>query len=244
MDLVLKYIVDVLLILVLVLSVVLTIRKGFIRCVFSLACVLVSVIAATSFNQPAAEWVYDNVLSDIVADKVETMIGENINNQIAIIDTESLISAVPEFAISALDKMGVEIQPVCENISMLQLSSEDAAHEIAEQIIRPGALILLRLICYLLIFIVARLLTGFIANVISKAARLPVLKQANKFLGAILGLAKGVAFVFALAIFLNLSSDIIKMDNVFVQAIENSNICAIIKDADFSALDISVINQK
>ena len=52
---------------------------------------------------------------------------------------------------------------------------------------------------------------------------------------AVLGIIKGLFLVFSVCIVLNLCADVMKNTDVFVKAIENSNICGIISGVDFSA---------
>ncbi len=122
----------------------------------------------------------------------------------------------------------ININDVITEISQVQLSSEDTAEIIADEIIRPGVLVLLKLVLFLLIFLAVRFLLGMVSGVICKIADLPILKQVNKTLGAIAGIIKGITLIFAFSIFFNFLSELLKNTNVFAQAIENSHICDII----------------
>ena len=224
-----QYGIDAFLIILLLLTVIISVRKGFVKCVVSLICVVVAMLAASSFNEPAAEWCYDNIVSDIVVSKVEESIDKSSDAHSVDLMISEVIDNVPDFIAVQLTKLGLDIDVLSENISQLQLSTEDTARKISDELIRPGIIVLLNLVFYLIIFIVVRLISCFLSGIIVKIADLPVFKQANKTLGALVGVIKGLVLIVTLSFVFNFLSELLKNTNVFVQAIENSHICDIIK---------------
>ena len=225
-----QYGIDAILVLLLLLTVVISAQKGFIKCVLSLVCVVAAMLLASEFSKPAADWCYDNILSDIVVSKVEKSINIGYDSQSVTLTVEEIIDTLPDFIDVQLTKLGIDLNVLSENIAQLQLSTEDTAKKISDEIIRPGIIVLLNLIIYLLIFISVRLILGFLSRIIIKIADLPVLKQTNKTLGALAGVIKGLALIVTLSFVFNFLSELLKNTNVFVQSIENSRICDIIKD--------------
>ncbi len=228
MQLVLNYGIDILLILVLAFSIIFSVHKGFLKCVLSLICAVVALVAASTFNETASEWCYDNILSNIVVSNIEEKIEQDYGIESVESSVQAAVESLPEFITLSLDKLGIDINDVTDEINQVQLSSEDTAEVIAENIIRPGALVLLKVILFLIIFLAVRFLLGIISEIICKIADLPILKQVNKTLGAVSGAIKGITLVFAFSIFFNFLSELLKNTNVFAQAIENSHICDII----------------
>lgn len=228
MQFIIQYGIDVLLLFVLISSVIASVRKGFLKCILSLICAVVALVAASSFNESASEWCYDNIVSDIVVSNVENRIEDVFDVGSVDSAVQTAVDSLPEFIIPALDKLGIDIDDVTAEIDRMQLSTEDTAEVIADKIIRPGALVLLRLILFLIIYFAVRCILGLVSGIICKIADLPILKQVNKSFGAIFGVVKGITFVFAFSILLNFLSELLKNNNVFAQAIENSRICDII----------------
>lgn len=236
MDLLIKFGVDIALIIVLIANVIGSMRKGFLKCILSLVCVIVALAAATTFNEPVAEWSYDSVLDSIVTEKVEESMLNGMESIDAALTVEAITQAIPQFLADSIAEIGIDISAVTESIDSLDLSTHDTAQNISQQIIKPAALVLLRMLAYVLIFVFVRFLTGMITNVFSGIVKLPILKGVNRWLGAALGAAKGIILVFSICVVLNLLSQIVKNTDVIVQAIENSNICGIISGVDFAAL--------
>ena len=208
---------DILLVIVFVGTVLSSMRKGFLRCILSLACVIAAIAVAMTFSQPAAEWCYDNILS-AAAMTVNQVIGE-----------------IPDFLVSQLTEFGIDVNAVAEEISSLKLSAQDTAEMISKDIVRPGVLVLLKMFCFILIYLIVRFLLGFLSSLIKGISKLPLLKQVNKGLGAVIGALKGVAIVFLVCTLLNA----IPLDYfdppIFAQAVDNSLICNFINNTDLSA---------
>lgn len=223
-----QYGIDALLVILLILTVIISARKGFVKCVISLVCVIAAMLAAFEFSEPAAEWCYDNIVSDIVVSKVEESIDKGYDSQSVALTVGEIIDTVPDFIGVQLVKLGIDINVLSENITKLQLSTEDTAKKISDEIIRPGIIVLLNLILYLVIFILVRLILGFFSRILIKIADLPVLKQTNKTLGALIGIIKGFSLIVTLSFVLDFLAELLKNTNVFAQAIENSRICDII----------------
>lgn len=228
MQLIIQYGIDILLLLVLFSSIIVSVRKGFLKCILSLLCAVVALVAASSFSEPISEWCYDNIVSDIVVSNIENELDEGLGVVSFDSAVQTAVESLPEFITVSLDNLGIDINDITGRIDKVELSTENTAQVISDEIIRPGAIVLLRFIAFLTIYLVVRFLSGFVSGIISKVAKLPVLKQANKMLGAILGLIKGVVSVFVVSIFFNFLSEMLKNTNVLTQAIENSRICDII----------------
>lgn len=225
-------ILDIILILIMVITMIRSMRKGFLRCVLSLVCVVVAVIGASALCKPAAEWCYDNIADAVVVNSIKSELDSFLNDDSGTNAVKSAVESVPTVVIDQLDSLGLDLESLINGITELDLSSEETAVQISQQIVRPGALIVLRLICYLILFLIIRFICGIATNIIHRVLNVTPLKKANKFLGAILGLAKGAAIIIAVALLLNLYVSIVKDNDVLNQAIEFSHICGIINDVD------------
>lgn len=233
MELLIQYGVDVALIIVFAVCIIVSMRKGFLSSLLSVVCVLLSIAAATVFSEPLAQLCYDNVLDNAVTVKVEESLGEGLESIDQALNAESVNQVIPDFLNEGIAKLGIDTDSVIQSLEATDLSLHDIASKISQQIIRPAAIVILKIIAFILIYAVARFLLGLVAKFLSGAAKLPFLKDVNKWLGAIFGAVKGLAIVVALCILLGLYSYLVENTNVFARAIENSNICGIISDVDF-----------
>ncbi len=234
--LLLLYGVDILLVVVLAVSVISSMRKGFLRCILSIICVVIAVAAAMSLSQPAAEWSYDNILSGYVTDKVETAMQDGLDSASVATTINQIVDEIPDWLTTQLEGFGIDVGDVTDDISSLQLSVHDTAEKISHDIIRPGALVLLRMLCFILIYLAARFVLGLVAGVLCGIAKLPLLKQANKWLGALAGVIKGVALIFLLTTLLNGYASLTTEKDSVAQAVEKSAICNAVRNLDITDL--------
>ena len=71
------------------------------------------------------------------------------------------------------------------------------ADALVNDVFRPVGVLLIRMVSFLLLFIVLMIAAHFLANVISKVFRLPLLRQADGLLGALFGAVEGVILALA-----------------------------------------------
>ncbi len=216
--------IDLLFAVLLVISTLTAIRKGFLKCALSLVSVLLAFVVASSLNEPVAEWCYDSFISDFVVEKVENNLPEDI-------DYDSVVESIPDFVVEHLGNK--EIEDTVDELKEKDLSTHKIAEKISDKFISPVIILVLKLICYIIIFLILRFLLGIVSRIICKFVDIPALKQLNKALGGVLGFLKGLFVVFSLAVALNFVAQLLNKFNIdveIVQAIENSFICDIISD--------------
>ena len=107
--------------------------------------------------------------------------------------------------------------PLTDIFSKFNLSFEDAAAKfseltsegasnvtgaLAEAVVAPIASAISYVVSFILIFIAAIVLLSILTHVLDLFAKLPVLKSANKLLGALAGLIYGIIIVWVLSIVL------------------------------------------
>lgn len=228
MEFLLTYAVDFILLVIFVTSVFSVIRKGFLQGILSLIALFIALVTANFANVPAAEWCYDNLLSDYIAETVESSIPTDTDSIDFNSSVKSFLDSLPAFVVEQLDVQDVDIDASLNELCNEKLSSDRVAEEISNQLIRPGIIMLLRLVFFLVIFIGLRFLFGIVIRVVSKIANLPLLRPINKFLGIFLGLFEGLFSVYSLTIILDFISQLLNSSNEIAQAIENSLICDII----------------
>ncbi len=245
MELFIKYSIDAVLIIILVTNVLDSARKGFFKCVLSLICVIAAVIASVSFSQPLAEWSYDNLFSERIEAEVEQALSQGINSDSVADTVTSTLEMIPGVLSTQLDELGIDIDSLTQKIASLELSAADTAEKVSSDIIRPAALVLLKLVCYILIFIAVSFVLRCIIGLIDKLPAPGIFRRANKLLGAALGAVKGVILVLVISLFINACSLWLSDSNEISLAIESSKICSLVGELgepDISAIDIDIDN--
>ena len=242
MEIFVKYSVDAVLLIILITNILDSARKGFFRCVLSLVCVFVAIIASVTFSQPLAEWSYDNVFSAQIEAEIEKALEDGIDSSSVAETVTSTLEVIPGVLTAQLEDMGIDVNALTEKISSLELSASDTAQKVSADIIRPAALVLLKMICYVLIFIAVRFVSGLIIGLIDKLPAPGLFRRANKLLGAVLGTVKGVVLVLVICLFINACSGLLKNSELFDESVKNSRICSLVSELGEPDLDVIKAN--
>ncbi|MDD6276303.1 MAG: CvpA family protein [Clostridia bacterium] len=97
-----------------------------------------------------------------------------------------------------------------------------------------------KLIVSVVMFVLLYFVLKWLANVINRVFKLPVLKQANKLLGAILGACCAMVIVSVISVALQVSSHVVYNAN-YVSAIDNSNIVQLVLSNEKISENINII---
>lgn len=94
-------------------------------------------------------------------------------------------------------------QKISETIKVLTTSSADAAKYIEINIVRNSILPIIRLLIFILVFTFAVIVVKMITRLFSGFNRVPLAGPVNMLLGAVLGLAEGLAVLYLISLILH-----------------------------------------
>ncbi len=223
------YVIDIALLVIFVLIVVRSAKKGFGKIVLDLAATVLSFLAAYLFSRPAAEFLYEKfvrkMIEKSVADKLTASSAANSLKQV-----QEVVSGLPDTLIAFSKSMGISIDKLVNSLTKADLSAGNIASSVTETVIRPVAIVMMAAVCSLIIFIVASIVLGLLTRLINKVFKLPVLKGANKSLGACLGVVKGIVFILVICTALYYLSGI--TNGVVKDAIKESRVVSLVNDVN------------
>ena len=182
---------DIILALIFVLIVAGGYRKGFIKSLLGLASLLIAVVCASLFTPPVSSWLSDryveNAVKDTVSSSIHSVIDDTENDE----KSEGLFSAIEKFVIIDNGETANKYVSQILDSSFSDNTIDAVSGEIAKTISKP----LCNSAAFFVIFIISSLLVRIIASVLDGIFRLPILKQANKLLGLVLGLLCALIFM-------------------------------------------------
>ena len=98
------------------------------------------------------------------------------------------------------------------------------------------------LIVFVLIYIAVKVLFSWIISVLGSLKKLPVLKHANKLLGALLGVGCGLVAILVISVGLQISSHVV-YNAKYVNAVDSSVIVQAILSNDKIASNIEALKE-
>ena len=178
---------DIILIIVILATALMGVKKGLIRTVLDLAAVAVSLFAAAKLAQLAAGYIYNSYVRDSVINAVVERIPAGAINSVS-----QVVSALPDTAQSLIKTFGFEIPEV-------SLDANATASLIVTKYVEPFLLTGMNVMCAVLIFIILSFILKLIIKIADSGVKKTALKTPNLILGGVLGAAKGCVYAGVLA---------------------------------------------
>lgn len=217
-----KYIIDILLAAVVVISALIAARKGFFLTLMSIFSAVAALIGAKIFADPVALFVYNSVVRNPVLAKVQSMLPASLSGSDPQEVLNGLLEQLPDGVVALAENYGLldgALNVTGDAVSFFNIDNLEV------QYIKPFCLSILSLLAtvvvFYLLFVVLRMLSKLLNRVIYKNKKQPV----NRFLGAALGVVRAVIPLAVFIILLNFAADYNVNDTLTV-AVENSKICA------------------
>ncbi len=204
-----RWIIDLVLLLIIILCAWRGFRNGLIAGILALCAVLFSVYAA-------------DILADTYSGEFTKMLEPFVTG---VVDTAS--SSAEEY----FEKKGKEpgvydmTYKTLEGVGFMKTAAENVSREIAEEATETGPALrraIVDKLCsvaayvltYIIMFVLLIIIFGVIGNLFNLAFKLPGLELVNGVLGTLLGLAKGLVYVFAIAWALRFTGMLLPEDKV------------------------------
>lgn len=213
--------IDVILAAIFLACVIASAKKGIIRTVLEIVAFLVAIVLAFQLAAPFAKTCYDTFLSSRVEERIYEQLPDD-NTAITYSNQAQLVlEALPDFAKNYLEKTG-EGDSFLKQVVSGNYSGEDAAKQLNEQIAAPVCEAILTSVFFLLLSLVFSAVLSWLANLISKGFKVPVLSTVNKVLGGLFGALKGAVVVFLAVVILLILAP--RIGGEFRTGIETSSI--------------------
>lgn len=188
------YILDLIVVAIIVIAILISRKRGFVRTAVELVGFVLAVYLAFSVGPMLSETTYDKAVKPAVTETIESTLNDTINTT-----TENISNAVwdamPSFVSKNADKFGVSENSLSENFN---LTSEESiaktAENISAKVVAPVVVKALSIVYGLIIFIIVAVLAKILAKPINKLFSISFIGSINKLLGSILGAGKGVIF--------------------------------------------------
>lgn len=200
-----SFILDGIIILIILLFVFLSSKKGFVRTLIEVVGFVAALVVAFTFSSPIANTIYDKMIQPSVVKTVENVANDGVSNATNAVDAvwEKMPAFITESSFIGLSKEDVTatVQSEAANdISQL-------AQSISDSFVEPAVTKLLSVLISVILVVVLLFVVKILAKYVNKLFTFSIVGDINKTLGALLGLVKGaaVAVIFCLVISLILS---------------------------------------
>lgn len=191
------YILDGAVILIFILAIIIGCHRGFMKSVVQLVGCILAVLLANMLSPLVAGGLFDSFASE----QLQTTLSSNM----ATVEPEAVTGGIgkvldklPQPVVHALEAYGLGTpEDMLQKVQDSLTGGKDAVAEaVVVGVIRPVAVSLLRALCFAILFILFMIAVFIIARIIGRVFRLPLLKQMDGLLGAVIGAAEGILLIF------------------------------------------------
>lgn len=190
------YVFDIAVILILLITILVGYRRGFVKSILKLVGCIIAAILAGTFSLMAAQSVFDHMIAPTIEATIEKQISDIDTADIGT-EIQNAMDSLPDVVQDMLSVYGVDsADQIVKYIDQLANKSiSEVTHAVTANVIRPAIIPGLRMLFYIIIFILLSVLINVLSNFISRFFRLPVIRQFDGLLGSVIGAIEGVVWV-------------------------------------------------
>ena len=214
-------IIDIVILVVLGISALYGIYRGFMHTILSLACCLVSVILAFSFSPKLAQWIRNNPgISSTLATYTDA--GARVGDSDL---ANTSVQELPDYMLQQILDNVTLPQPIAEILQnnltnrVLENTNENTVNDYVSKTI---VTVVIDILSFIACFIVAYLVLSLLINLIHHVFKLPLLKQLDWLAGGIFGLLRGAMTLYVIFLLIPIISTVIPLDSFNVLLSESS----------------------
>ena len=216
-----EYILDIIFIVLAVAMIILGAKKGLVKALLDGLSTIVSGVIAYILATPVAKVIYEAFVRGIVKSELEKGLNESGTDFSSVSESvNALVSELPEGALNIASKFGFDLNGAISNVVNSTPDSNGSLIEALMTNIGDNiCLTITEAITMIALFIVVSICLTFVIRLLNKVVKkLPVIKQANKLAGGLLGLVKAVVIIFVI------STALVFVNNEELSPIINSSI--------------------
>lgn len=225
------YIVDILLIALFIYYIVSASKKGLALSLLDFAATLLAGVAAYFLSALVAPALYGAFFEKTVVTAIEAQLPSSASAASIAQETQAVIDSLPEFVLKVANSVGINVSSISADIGSMNLAGSSMAQALADNVAQPIITAVIRAISFIVLLVISVILFKILARFINKVFKLPVLKTANKALGAVVGALKGAVAVLLVALSLSVFASLIgDSTSKLVEIIDSSKIVSVAQD--------------
>ncbi|MBR3766804.1 MAG: CvpA family protein [Clostridia bacterium] len=223
-------IIDIAVILIIVIIAVVSAKKGFLMSLFNIAAFVASGILARLFSSPVTSFIYSNYLSEKVLLKLNELLPSgSVNGEITgIID--GVMNSLPSFLAGVAKQFGIYNIADFEQFSQSgeALTVEMLEREYVGPLVSNIVSVIVIVLLFILFSFLLKIVLSFINRMLTKKKH-KIIRSTNMFLGAALGVIKGVIPAGLVCALLNIIAPAFNNETL-LELTNNSYFCNLIAD--------------
>ncbi len=194
------YIVDGIVIAIILLSIIFSAKKGFVKTVIEVAGFIAALIIAFTFSSPLANITYDKMIEPSLVKTAEQSVESTTQNTV-----DAFWDAMPKFVTNNSQTLGISKEQLSQKVA---LSTTDNTAQLtislSQSVAKPVVCKLLSMLFSTILFVVLLFVVKILAKLINKLFSFSIIGKLNRTLGGVIGFVKGIILAFAFCMLVSL----------------------------------------
>lgn len=198
-------ILDLIVLAIIVITVLMSAKRGFVRTLIELLGFIAAVFISFTISTPLANSTYDKIIEPSILSTVTSTVDTAADNSAAAA-VDSFWNEIPGWIKGGIEKAGISKESLDGSITANIGNGVQSAVESASQnVIKPAVTSTLALIYQVISLIVLMALVKPLAKLINKLFSFSVIGTANRVLGGVVGVPKGIIYAVAFCLLITLA---------------------------------------
>lgn len=192
-----NYIVDLVLVALIILVVAAAVKKGFVGTAIETFSVVISAFATYKIFKPVSQWVYDNIVYNMVRTKLIRSIGDS--NTLGFADKiQRMTKCLPENGVRFAKSLGINVDALISRVPA-ETDNKQLVDAFLTNVANEVIFFLVEVAMFILLFIVLSVVIKIVGKSFSKFLnKIPLIGFFNKLAGCAFGIVKAGAIVLVL----------------------------------------------
>lgn len=179
--------IDLIVLLIIVFCVIISAKRGFVKVLVEVVGFVAAIFLTFTISTPLADITYDKI--------IEPPIIEAVADSAADTAEKDIWSLVPSAVSENAEKLGISVESFTQKVtSNISNGAQTAVKTASQDIIKPVITKVLGLVYSVVILLVLLFVVKFLAKFINKLFSFSIIGKANRVLGGIIGIPKGIIF--------------------------------------------------
>ena len=192
------WIIDLIMVLLLILIVYASYRKGFLRSILSLGGFLLATVVSFTFGKMLAEMLCDSMAKPWLTALIDEQIVAGTNYNLAVV-VDNMYQNLPGYLAGPLEMLLGSKEQVLANLqSALDGGSAAGLTDAIVGLLRPMLVALLSVLTIIILFLICMIVIRIIDRLLIQVRRIPVVGTFDGLLGGLVGIVKAVIWLVVL----------------------------------------------
>ncbi len=181
-------IIDLIIIGIILLTVLISAKQGFVKIVIGVAGFIAAVLLAFSLSGPLANLTYQNVIEPPIVNSVAEDSSGSASETV-----DKIWDSLPNVITDNADSLGISKESIIQSVEKeTQTTAQGIIGNVSQNVIKPVLTGILETVFAVILIIVLLFVVKILAKLINKVFSFSVVGKLNRTLGGVVGLVKGL----------------------------------------------------